>query len=140
MRKEMEELILGNRVLSISCQEKVSEKIKDYFSRIVRKHEKDILELMDEYEIPPQVIIYFRKGNHTLDGIYRVQSRIVSKHLAVIEIFTEKWAGVKKREIESPDVEKELIHTFAHELIHHRYENENETEKRAKLFLKNLKF
>lgn len=136
----MDEVIFGNRVLMVSCYERGSKKMRDYFFEVLKKHEDEILGLMDEYNIPPQVIIHFRKGDHTLDGIYRTQSRIVSKHLIVVEIFTEKWASLSGKKIDNPEVEKDLIHTFVHELIHHRYADERMTEKKALMFLEKMRF
>lgn len=128
MRKEM---LYAGRVLSLICHRKESEGTMKYFMDILKDYKRDIKEIIKEYNIPQQVIIYFKESGGELDGFYHVQSPLVSKYIIAIEIYTDKWDGMTKREIKKIRPEMELLDTFIHELIHHRYYNERETLKRT---------
>ena len=124
------EIIFANRIFLINCRGKKSTEVCSNFFGFIWKYEEKIGKLMDSCNIPEQIILNFRKGEKNLDAVYYVQSKEISKHLIVIDIYTNRVAALSERERT-----KELIHNFIHELMHHKYKNEIKTSFTTKRFL-----
>lgn len=129
------EVVLGKRVLLIRCLDKESCEVGVNFIYLLKEIKRKIIPLMNKYKIPKQIIVHFKKGNYKLDGLYHVQNKSELKHFIIIEIYTKQIRDLlKKGDISQAKLE--LIHTFAHELIHNKHKKERITEKLALDYLK----
>jgi hypothetical protein len=117
------EIQLRNRILFLECKEMKACKIYDEFLDFLIGKEEEVNELMDDYEIPENVVLNFKEGSGELAGIYHSQKENVRKHVIVIDIYT-KYLGEEDLE--------ELVDTFIHEIIHHKIEDDKEVDKIAK--------
>jgi len=116
MRRVIE---FGKRVILAECEEKRCDLILGGFLSLLSRFGKEISHLMDKYEIPDQILLMFKVGNGDLQGMYRVHSEDISKHLIVIDIYTRHFFVYGS--------EHELLETFVHEIIHHKIKSEKKT-------------
>ena len=124
------EIIFANRIFLIKCEGKKSISVCGNFFGFIWKYEEKIKKLMDSCNIPEQIILNFKKGDKSLDAVYYVQSKEISKHLIVIDIYTNQLTIFNEKERR-----KEFIQSFIHELIHHEYKDEIKTTFMTKKFL-----
>ncbi|OIO80217.1 hypothetical protein AUJ84_04190 [Candidatus Pacearchaeota archaeon CG1_02_32_132] len=128
-------LVLGRRVLGIRCSDECNSEIYNSFFKIIDNFSYELEGLMDEYELPEEVLINFKEGEGELYGFYYVQGKRISKNVIVIDIYTKPFAKFKGKLLN-----KELLDTFVHEIIHHSVRSEKETRKMVKEFMMNVKF
>jgi len=134
MRKEIK---FGNRILLIECKGKKTCGVYDFFLDTLKEFRDELNEIMDDYEIPEQIVLRFKEGSGELDAIYYVQEAGVAKHMIRIDVYTKQLEFGRSEE-KSERLKKHLIETFIHELIHHKYKNEKETGKKAKELTKKI--
>ena len=125
------EIIFADRIIIINCITRNEKKSCDNFFNIMRFIEEKISKLMDSCGIPEQIILNFKKGDKTLSAMYYVNSKEISRHLIVIDIYTSPL-----KEMSEKEKDFELIHSFVHELIHHKYKDEKKTDEMTKKYLK----
>ena len=130
-KKQLErDVIFANRIFLIRCEGKNSVKVCDNFFGLIEKYEEKIRKLMDFCDVPEQVILNFKKGDKTISGLYYVQTKEVSKHLIVVDIYIRPLFGLSKKERNIS-----LIDSFVHEVIHHKYRDENKTDAKTKEYI-----
>ena len=128
MQKEIK---FGRRILLIECEGKKSCGVYDFFLETLEEFKEELNKVMDNYNIPEQIVLRFKKGSGELAAIYYVQEAKVAKHMIIIDVYTKQLEFKSPKE-KSKELKRHLIETFVHELIHHKYESESETEKKAK--------
>lgn len=104
-------------------------KIYDKFLDFLIDKEDEIIEIMDEYEIPENVVLNFKEGSGELAGIYHEQKKNVKEYVIVIDIYT-KYLG-------DEDLE-ELVDTFVHEIVHHKIKNDGEVREISENIIEKL--
>lgn len=132
-----EEMSIGRRLVSINCKDKHSSEVLEFFLDVLESFEEDVEELMDRCGIPEEVDLNFSLGNKTLDGLYHVQKKEVSDYLVAIDIFTRHLQQAKD-DNERRGLMKNLLETFLHELIHHKYSDEKKTDMAAKRIVRKI--
>ncbi len=116
-----QEIILGGRLLFVECDNGRRCSFHDGFLNFLIGHEGEIKNIMDDYEIPEQIVLNFKKGELGLDGLYHIQKKEVRKHVIVIDVYTNHFnEGI---------LVEELLDTFIHELVHHKVKSDKETTK-----------
>ncbi|NCO11408.1 hypothetical protein GW924_02270 [Candidatus Pacearchaeota archaeon] len=93
----------------------------------------ELEKLMDECGIPEEVMVNFREGRGKLSGFYYLYDDIVSGNVVVMDIYTKPLLKLKGRELD-----RELLDTFVHEIIHHSVKSERKTNERVKEFMEGL--
>lgn len=126
-------LILGDRILGIRFPDESAGKVYESFLEILEGLPEELEELMDEYSIPEELLINFREGKGDLLGFYYVNDDTVSKRVAIIDIFTKPLIKLTRKALH-----RNLLDTFAHEIIHHSVNSEKETKKLVREFMKKL--
>jgi len=121
----------------MECKGKKTCGVYDFFLDTLREFRDELNEIMDDYEIPEQIVLRFKEGSGELDAIYYVQEARVAKHMIRIDVYTKQLEFGKSEE-KSDSLKKHLIETFIHELIHHKYESEKETGKKARELTKKI--
>ncbi len=116
MRRVIE---FGKRVILAECEEKRCDLVFESFLGLLERFRREISKIMDDYKIPNQIILMFKVGNGDLQGMYRVHSEDISKHLIVIDIYTRHFFVY--------GTEEDLLETFIHEIVHHRIKSEKKT-------------
>ena len=134
MKKEIQ---FGNRILFVECKGKKTCGVYDFFLNTLREFKDELNEIMDDYGIPEQLMLRFKKGSGDLDAIYYVQEERVAKHMIIIDVYTKQLEFGRPEE-KSKKLKQHLIETFIHELIHHKYESEKETDKKTKELAKKI--
>ncbi len=135
MRKEVK---FGKRIIFTECYDKHSCRVANLFFSLTGILDKDINSLMDKLKIPSNIILNFKKGDETLDGIYHVQCDGVSEnYIIAIDIFT-KQISISRNKEALRDLKLNLLDTFAHELAHHVYRNENKAAETASKFVRKV--
>ncbi len=131
------EIKFGERIIIISYRGKYNKEIAEFFVIIVKKIEKQLTKIMNKCGIPKEIHLNFKRGSGGLDGIYYVQKKNIAKHLIIIGVFTD---GIKlgKKKDELFKLETNLIDTFVHELVHHKYTKERETREKTKKIAEKL--
>jgi len=123
-------IVLGKRILNVRCSDECNPKIYKSFFALLEKYEGGLIELMDEYVIPEEVLVNLRGGESELEGFYYKHDKDTSENLVVIDIFT--------KHIDMQNVEKSLLDVFVHEIVHHLVADEKETKKTAEEFIRGL--
>lgn len=130
------DLVYGDRLLSVNVLDDDSKKFVRRFLKLVRRFEKEIHELMDDYEIPNEVLLNFQLGDGELEGFYHVSKKDVAENVVAIEFFTRPFVEVFAGDKAMTDYE--LLDTFVHELIHNKYKSEKTTRRKAKEFMSGI--
>lgn len=126
----MREVVFGKRILFLDCISEASCFAYDGFLEVLYSNEDFFNKIMDNYGLPSQVMILFRDGDGGLEGQYFVQQREVSKHVVVIEIYSNSY--------EDGNV-LELVDTFVHEIVHNQVASESKTRRIVKGLLRFMK-
>lgn len=124
------ELAFGNRIMFVDCEDKHSARIFELFYELIKKGEDELSEIMDRYEIPEQIVLNFRSGDGTLEGVYYKQREEVEKHVIIIDMFTHHLK-IPRRKAKMGELKLDLVDTFIHELVHHKYKSEEKTSDKA---------
>jgi|GEM_PF-3145474 len=127
-----ERIVFGERILAVKCYE-CDLRIYKAFFKILKKYKEKFIDLMNEYEIPGEVLINFKQGDGDLTGFYYVHNQHISKRVVVMDIYTLPFSKLKSKNLEG-----ELTNTFAHEIIHNLIDSERETLKRTREFMNSL--
>lgn len=125
--------IFGDRILGVKFSDNAADVIYESFLDILDNYSQELQDLMDLHLIPEELLVNFRAGKGDLLGFYYVNDDIVSKAVAIIDIYTKPLSRMGRVKLY-----RELLDTFAHEIIHHSVRNEKKTRKLVKEFLRNL--
>ncbi len=131
-----QEIVFGGRIFLIKCFDDESLKIFDTLYEQMLSLEPRIKELMDECNIPGQIILNLIPGDESLYGQYFVQEKDVLKEMIIIDIYTKRWLAPGNAIYEGMEVE--VLDTFIHELLHNKYASEKKTKKKVKEFLSKI--
>jgi hypothetical protein len=126
MKKEVR---LGNRILFLECEELKACKTYDSLLDFILKNEGEFEKMMDDYEIPENIVLNFKPGSGDLAGIYHEQHENVKKHVIVIDIYTKHLGE---------EYLVELIDTFIHEIVHHKIKSDKEVNRITRNIVKGL--
>ncbi len=125
-------VIFGERVFLVKWENKDNWEMFERLYEQMLAFEDKLNSLMEQCEIPEEIILNFKKGNDGLYGQYFVQDEDVSKKIIVIDIYTKRWLKDKNR---VSNIEVGILDTFVHELLHNKYKEEKITRKKAREFL-----
>ena len=130
-KKVEKEIKFGKRIVLISYKGKYNKELAGFFIGIVKKLEKPLGKVMNNCDVPKEIHLNFKRGSGKLDGIYYIQKEDIAKLMIVIDVFTD---GIKltNDKIRRLDLEKNLLDTFVHEIVHNKYAKEGETRERTK--------
>lgn len=129
------EIVVGDSVLIMKAIGKNNTETCKLVSKIIPKIEQRLIKIIEKYGLPEEILINFKTGDETLDGIYHSESKEVSKNITFIDIFTKQLSWMKKEKSEE-EVSLNLIDTLIHELVHNKIQNETKTKKIVFVYMK----
>ena len=132
MKQEVK-ILSGIREIFLTYENGINKDIFKYFYDLLNLKKEYLTQIMDECNVPNQVIISFLNNKHKEDvqGEYIVNSHETRKQITQIFLYPNVFNEIWNKNNILP-VMLEFIHTFIHEIVHHRYLNERKASKRAR--------
>ena len=138
----MVKIVIGKREIFVESQNDTNQDIFRCFSSFLNLKKEYIEKIMEECCVPKQVVISFLKNNEKENtaGEYIINNQEIIEQIVQIflypNIYNNSW-DLESKGNNFP-IMLEVVHTFIHEIVHHKYLNERKDSKRAREYVASI--